>query len=195
MLLLFYMVVAFFIGSIPFGYLIVKKVKNEDIRKFGSGNIGATNVARVLGLRWAFLTFLFDGFKGFFAIMLAKYLMYNSPNYYFYLIGFACVLGHSFTPILNFKGGKGIATTIIMLFALKPVLAITMIVSWGICFKTTKISALSALASILITNLMSWFVNDFKSNLVLFCLTLFIFYTHRENIKRLLENKEFGFKK
>ena len=192
----FYLIISFFIGSIPFGYFIVKQVKNEDIRKFGSGNIGATNVARVLGIRWAFLTFLLDGFKGFFAIVLAKYLFgSNTQEFFYYLVGFATVLGHVYTPVLNFKGGKGVATTVIMLFALNIYLALTMICVWLLCFFKTRISAMSALTAIFMTNIVSFFINNLQTNYVVLALTVFIFYTHRENIKRLIENKELGFNK
>ena len=196
MIYILYFIIAFFVGSIPFGYLIVKKAKNQDIRNFGSGNIGATNVARVMGIKWAFITFLLDGLKGFVTVAVARKIFnIDTPEFIYYLIGFITVLGHVYTPILGFKGGKGVATTVIMLFALNKILAFVMIASWLVCFFKTKISALSALSAILITNLVSFFINDLNTNFVVIALPLFIFYTHRENIKRLLQHKETTFKK
>lgn len=196
MIYILYFIISFFVGSIPFGYLIVKKAKNQDIRNFGSGNIGATNVARVMGIKWAFLTFLLDGLKGLVTVAIARKIFnIDTPEFIYYMIGFATVLGHVYTPILNFKGGKGVATTIIMLFALNKILAFTMIFAWLLCFFKTKISALSALTAVLVTDVVSFFINDLQTNLVVVALSTFIFYTHRENIKRLIQNKEISFNK
>lgn len=196
MIYILYFIISFFVGSIPFGYLIVKKAKNQDIRNFGSGNIGATNVARVMGIKWAFLTFLLDGLKGLVTVAIARKIFnIDTPEFIYYMIGFTTVLGHVYTPILNFKGGKGVATTIIMLFALNKILAFTMIFVWLLCFFKTKISALSALTAVLITDVVSFFINDLQTNLVVVALSIFIFYTHRENIKRLIQNKEISFNK
>ena len=196
MIYILYFIISFFVGSIPFGYLIVKKAKNQDIRNFGSGNIGATNVARVMGIKWAFLTFLLDGLKGLVTVAIARKIFnIDTSEFIYYMIGFATVLGHVYTPILNFKGGKGVATTIIMLFALNKILAFTMIFVWLLCFFKTKISALSALTAVLITDVVSFFINDLQTNLVVVALSIFIFYTHRENIKRLIQNKEISFNK
>ena len=196
MIYILYFIISFFVGSIPFGYLIVKKAKNQDIRNFGSGNIGATNVARVMGIKWAFLTFLLDGLKCLVTVAIARKIFnIDTSEFIYYMIGFATVLGHVYTPILNFKGGKGVATTIIMLFALNKILAFTMIFVWLLCFFKTKISALSALTAVLITDVVSFFINDLQTNLVVVALSIFIFYTHRENIKRLIQNKEISFNK
>lgn len=196
MIYILYFIISFFVGSIPFGYLIVKKAKNQDIRNFGSGNIGATNVARVMGVKWAFITLLLDGLKGFITVAIARKIFnVDTPEFIYYLTGFATVLGHVYTPVLNFKGGKGVATTIIMLFALNKILAFVMIFTWLLCFFKTKISALSALTAVLATDLFSFFINDLQTNCVVLALSIFIFYTHRENIKRMIQNKEFGFNK
>lgn len=189
-----FLIVSFFIGGMPFGYFIFKIVKNDDIRKYGSGNIGATNVGRLLGKKYAILTFLLDGLKGFFAVILSKYLF---PNYEFmhYLSGFFAILGHLYSPYLKFKGGKGMATTVLVLFALNLKLGLIISLAWLLTFKITGISALSALISISIMTISSFFIIDIRLAIILLILTILIFFKHKDNIERLINNEELGFKK
>ena len=187
--------VSYFICGIPFGYLIFKIVKNDDIRKYGSGNIGATNVGRLLGKKYAIITFLLDGLKGFFCILFAKFLFSDLPsqNAYFYIAMITCALGHIYSPYLKFKGGKAVAITVMMLFALNIKLGLCMSLCWLLCFKKTKISALSALSAILCTCIFSFFILKLANALIILLLTVIIFYVHKTNIERLIKGKELGF--
>ena len=103
---------SFFLGSIPFGYLVARSVKKIDIRKFGSGNIGATNVVRVVGKKWGILVFALDFLKGLIPPLAVNIFLTQSPNYIFILAALLAVSGHIWTPFLRFKGGKGVATTV-----------------------------------------------------------------------------------
>lgn len=190
-------VFSYLISGIPFGYLIFKMVKHDDIRKYGSGNIGATNVGRILGKKYAIFTFLLDGFKGFFCILFAKLIFSSLLNdsIYFYILMIICVLGHVYSPYLKFKGGKAVSITVMTLFILNIKLGLCMSLCWLLCFKKTKISALSALSAILCTCLFSFFILNLNNALIILLLTVIIFYTHRENIKRLINGDELGFKK
>ncbi len=119
--LLLITVLSYLIGSIPFGYL-AGRLAGIDIRKYGSGNIGATNVLRVLGKKWGYGVFFADAFKGFFAVRLALFIASRVPEtagyteFYAILAAAICVAGHSFPVWLRFKGGKGVATSAGALF-------------------------------------------------------------------------------
>ena len=190
-------VFSYFICGIPFGYLIYRLVKHDDIRKYGSGNIGATNVGRLLGKKYAVITFLLDGLKGFLCILFAKLIFSDLQidNTYFYILMIICVLGHIYSPYLKFKGGKAVAITVMMLFILNIKLGLCMSLCWLLCFKKTKISALSALSAIFCTCIFSFFVLDLNNALIILLLTIIIFYVHRTNIERLIKGEELGFKK
>ena len=192
-----FFIISYFICGIPFGYIIYKIVKNDDIRKYGSGNIGATNVGRLLGKKYAIMTFLLDGFKGVFCLLIAK-LLFNhllSNSIFFYLLLIVCVFGHIFSPYLKFKGGKAVAITVATLFFLNIKLGLCMAICWLLCFKKTKISALSALFAISCTNILSFFILNLNNALVITLLASIIFYTHKSNIIRLVKGEELGFKK
>lgn len=192
---IFYLVIAYLCGSTPFGLLIAKKIKNVDIRKHGSGNIGATNVARVLGLNWAVVTFLLDGLKGFLPVILAKSLFqmeFGDPIVV--LTGICAILGHIFPVWLRFKGGKGVSTTIFVLTAVDWRLGLFFCIVWLNIFLFTKISALSALGATLATTLLSSFYSTFAIMLMCVFLCVIITIRHKSNIQRILNKKELNFK-
>ena len=118
-------IISYLICGIPFGYIIYKIVKHDDIRKYGSGNIGATNVGRLLGKKYAIITFLLDGFKGLFCLLFTK-MFFNLPSkdIYLYSLLIVCVIGHIFSPYLKFKGGKAVAITVVSLFVLNILLVL-----------------------------------------------------------------------
>ena len=193
--ILLFSVISFFIGGIPFGLLIGKAVKKIDIREHGSGNIGATNVARVIGFKYAVLTFVLDGLKSFLPIFIAKqyYGFYGVEFASF--IAFFSVIGHIYSPWLKGKGGKGISSTMFALLAIDYRLFLIMSLSWLLCFKITKISSLSALISITLTLIASYFMMNTFSFAVITVITLAIFIAHRKNIIRIIKGEELGFKK
>ena len=175
---------SYLIGSIPFGFLLTKFFLKKDIRNIGSGNIGATNVLRTGNKSIGYATLSFDIVK---AVIPIIYLKLNYNDYI--LIASLCIfLGHVFPIWLKFKGGKGVATYVGILFSINLYIGLVFIGVWFITFLISKYSSLSSLfASLSVPIYLFIFTNqNFIFFLIMFVL---IFYTHRENIKR-LKNKE-----
>jgi len=176
--------ISYLFGSIPFGFILTKTFLKKDIRNIGSGNIGATNTLRA-GNKWlGFTTLVLDILK---AIIPIIYIKLNYPDY-IYIASLSTFLGHVFPIWLKFKGGKGIATYVGILFSINPIFGFIFITTWIVTFLITKYSSLSSiLASLLVPIYLILFEN---SNSVFFTIMfVLIFYTHRENVKR-LKNKE-----
>lgn len=185
-------VLSFIFGSIPWGY-IIGKAKGVDLRKVGSGNIGTTNVMRVLGKKEALLTLILDILKGFLPVILVKSTSYSENITVVSAVGIFAILGHCFTPFLKFKGGKAVATSIGVLLAVMPSVAAVTVLIWIITFKISRISSLSALVafSLLPVNVYLFGPSEFfYFSLIL----LFVVYIrHIQNIKRLLRGEELKF--
>ena len=173
-------------GSIPFGLILTKVFLNKDIREVGSKNIGATNVLRTGNKFIAGLTLFLDIFKGVAPILITNYYF---PNL-IYLSGLMAFLGHIFPVWLKFKGGKGIATYLGIVFALSLKLGLFFCVSWILIAFITKYSSFSSIVSALIIFLISFLENNFELNLFLFITFVIILYTHRQNIVRLKNKTE-----
>lgn len=178
---------SFVIGSMPAGYLI-GKLKGVDIRSKGSGNIGASNAFRVLGKKEGIFTLLFDMLKGLLVVSIVWFLFKNQT--FTIVSAIFAVLGHDFSIFLNFKGGKGVATTygVSLLFSVYSVVGLIL---WLIILKSTKYASLASLLSFGITSLIVIFANTDKSVKMLF-VTLFIvmIIRHYQNILRLIQGKE-----
>ena len=173
-------------GSIPFGLILSKIFLNKNLRKIGSKNIGATNVLRAGNKFIAILTLLLDIFKGLIPIFITR-------NYFpdlIYLSGLAAFLGHIFPIWLKFKGGKGVATYLGIIFALSFKLGLFFCLSWIVIAFITKYSSLSSIISTLIIFLISFFENNFELNSYLFITFVIILYTHKQNIIRLKNKTE-----
>ena len=173
-------------GSIPFGLILSKLFLDKDIRKIGSKNIGATNVLRTGNKYIAGLTLVLDIFKGAAPILITSYYF---PSL-IYLSGLMALLGHIFPVWLKFKGGKGIATYLGIIFALSLKLGLFFCVSWILIAFITKYSSLSSILSTLIIFLISFLENNFDLNSFLFITFVITLYTHRQNIVRLKNKKE-----
>ena len=173
-------------GSIPFGLILTKLFLNKDIRKVGSKNIGATNVLRTGNKLIAVLTLLLDIFKGVVPIIITSYYFQNL----IYLSGLMAFLGHIFPVWLKFKGGKGIATYLGILFVMSFKLGLIFCLTWIIIVLITKYSSLSSIISALVIFLMSVYQNNLELNFFLFIVFVIILYTHRQNIVRLKNKKE-----
>ena len=178
--------VSYLIGSIPFGFLLTKIFLNKDIRNIGSGNIGATNALRTGNKKIGFSTLILDILKAAITIIFVKF---NYSEFIF--ISSLCVfLGHVFPIWLKFKGGKGVATYVGILFSINLTYGLIFITIWLIVFFISKYSSLSSIiASLSIPLYLFIFLN---SNDLFFFLIMFIlvFFTHRENIKRLINKEE-----
>ena len=196
-------ITAFFMGSLPTGYLVAQ-AKGINIKSVGSGNIGATNVTRAMGKGWGAFVLIIDALKGFIPVLFVKLYFTSLPQTDLYVLmtvsGVCAVAGHVFTPFLGFKGGKGIATTLGMLLALSPLFAILVILIWLLLFLFTRVSSVGALSAALSMPIISFFLFHDKPVFLIMMtfasfMTLFIFFTHRENIQRLYRGEEKAFKK
>ncbi|MCM8818135.1 MAG: glycerol-3-phosphate 1-O-acyltransferase PlsY [Candidatus Omnitrophica bacterium] len=184
-----YFLLCYLIGSIPFGYYLCKFFKNVDIRKFGSGNIGATNVYRVFGWKLGLPVLIFDILKGFFSILIGKSLKFQTL---FILIGgIFSIFGHSFPIFLKGRGGKGVATSFGVIIGLVPLPAFIAFFIWLIIVFLTRFVSLGSLIGAFSLPFLIYFYKGEK--LLLFVgifISIFILYNHRENIKRLFNKKE-----
>ncbi len=178
----------YLLGSVPFGVLFTRASGAGDIRKVGSGNIGATNVLRT-GKRWAAAaTLICDAGKGY----LAFWIMLHGWHYWYTapLAGLGAMLGHLFPFWLRFHGGKGVATFLGIMFAISWPLGLLIAATWGIAAWIWKISSLSALVAAALAPVYVWvFQGSFLAAFTLF-LTIIIFLTHRQNIGRILNRSE-----
>ena len=177
---------SYLIGSIPFGLIITKLFLKSDIRKIGSGNIGATNVLRTGKKSLAASTLLFDVSKGYLSIYLTQIYF----NDLVYLTAISCFIGHIFPVWLNFKGGKGIATYLGIILCLSFELAIVFGVTWLIIFFIFRYSSLSSIVSTLIVLAYSNFLRNYDLSTYLFTAFVIVLYTHRKNIIKLKNKKE-----
>jgi len=178
-------IISYLMGSIPFGFILTKIFLKKDIREIGSGNIGATNALRTGNKLIGYSTLLLDIIK---AILPVLYVKINHPEL-IYIASLCAFLGHVFPVWLKFKGGKGVATYVGILFTINILLGFIFCVSWLLIFLISKYSSLSSLIGSLTIPVYIFF-NDQMSNALFFgIMFVLIFYTHRENIKR-LKNKE-----
>ena len=178
--------ISYLLGSIPFGFLLTKIFLNKDIRKIGSGNIGATNALRTGNKTLGYATLILDILKAIIPVIFVK--IYYSE--YLYISSLCVFLGHVFPVWLKFKGGKGVATYVGILCCMNIYLGISFGIVWLITFVMFKYSSLSSIVGGLSVPIINFlFFNDqiFYFFIIMFIL---IFYTHRENIKRLLNRTE-----
>jgi glycerol-3-phosphate acyltransferase PlsY len=187
------LIFGYFLGSTPFGFL-VSRAKGIDIRKVGSGNIGGTNVSRALGLKWGLLVAILDLLKGVIPVYLAtKFFVFD---WQIVLVAISPVLGHIFPVWLNFKGGKGMATTVGALFVL---LGWKFFLIWIFIFLLVlavfRIMSFASLSVSSLLPLVFWFSSFSLAYYVLgVVLAILIWWTHRENLKRIKEGVEPKFK-
>ncbi|MEW5784764.1 MAG: glycerol-3-phosphate 1-O-acyltransferase PlsY [Bacillota bacterium] len=179
----------YIIGSIPFGYIMTRLLKKVDIRAYGSGNIGATNVLRVLGWPAALFVFFLDGAKGVAAVLLAGYL--SDLTAVRLAAGLAVLLGHSFPVFLRFKGGKGAATGIGVLFALGGWVAPVVLLFAGAIIAATRYVSLGSILGALSLPLLFWLFG-FEAAYIYFgaFAALLVILRHHANIGRLIRGTE-----
>ncbi len=183
------LVLGYLLGSIPFGIILTRLSGGPDLRSIGSGNIGATNVLRTGNKKLAALTLLGDMLKGTAAVLLAAALLGGREAGL--VAGLGAFLGHLFPVWLRFKGGKGVATFLGILIALKGSIALIFAALWLSIAYLTRYSSLSALIASLLTPLLLLFwVRDAKAAALMAVLTLLLWFMHRANIGRLLAGSE-----
>jgi len=178
-------IICYLLGSIPFGFILTKIFLKKDIRDIGSGNIGATNVLRTGNKFVGYTTLFFDIVK---AVVPVIYIKFNFPELLY--IGSLCTfLGHVFPIWFKFKGGKGVATYVGILFAINIYFGLIFIASWLITFALSKFSSLSSLVASISIPIYLLILTQFDQLIFFAIMFVLIFFTHKENIKR-LKNKE-----
>ena len=191
----FYVLTAFFLGSLPFGHWLAL-VRGVDLRSHGSGNTGATNVGRVLGKKWGIFVFVLDLGKGWIAVDLAQRIG-NLPETWSVTVGVFAVLGHVFSPWLGFRGGKGVATSAGILIGLAPWVALGVALIWFLTFQMSRtVSVASLCAATAFPLFVFWLMPEQKVfQWISIGMTVLVWFRHRDNLKRLFQGKENRFVK
>ena len=179
-------IICYLLGSIPFGFIFTKIFLKKDIRDIGSGNIGATNALRTGNKLIGYSTLFFDIIK---AVISIIYIKIYFPELLFIGSLFA-FLGHVFPIWLKFKGGKGVATYVGILFAINIYLGLVFILFWLITFGLSKFSSLSSLIASISIPVYLLIIAQFNQVFFFTIMFVLIFFTHRENIKRLINKEE-----
>jgi glycerol-3-phosphate acyltransferase PlsY len=199
-LCIIFCIISYIIGSFPTAYVVSKGFFGIDIRKVGSGNVGATNVIRSIGKKWGILVLIIDALKGAIPIILIKKFFGITSPYILIIVGISAILGHTYTIFLGFKGGKGVATSLGVMLSLTPVpILISILVFVGMLISTRYVSVGSISGAITYPlwlfifsyffSLPKWEEGKVYLGFSIF-LALFIVYTHRSNIRRLLKGEE-----
>ena len=178
-------IISYLMGLIPFGLILTKVFLKKNITEIGSGNIGATNVLRAGNKVVGYATLILDILK---AIIPVIYIKFNFPDF-LYIASLCAFLGHVFPIWLKFKGGKGVATYLGILFAINIYFGLIFIISWLIIFAISRFSSLSSLIASASVPIYLVIISDFDQVFFFTIIFVLIFFTHRENIKR-LKNKE-----
>ena len=178
-------IISYLMGSIPFGFILTKIFLKKDIREIGSGNIGATNALRTGNKAIGYSTLMLDIFKAVAPVIYVK-VFYQD---FLYIASLCAFLGHVFPIWLKFKGGKGVATYVGILFAINIYFGIIFTISWFITFFISKYSSLSSLVGAASIPIYLLVLTQFDQGIFFTIMFVLIFFTHRENIKR-LKNKE-----
>ena len=186
-------VIAYLIGSIPTGYLIVKAKTGKDIRTVGSGSTGATNVKRVLGKNYFFIVMILDALKGALPVVLAKLFATTglSVGLIPVVAAVAVIIGHSKSVFLQFKGGKSVASGVGTIIALNWIAGLIIAAVWGVITYTTKYVSVGSIIALLLSPFVMYFLHS-PLAYVCYCAlgAVYIVYLHRENIKRLINGNE-----
>ncbi|MGM0437272.1 MAG: glycerol-3-phosphate 1-O-acyltransferase PlsY [Bacillota bacterium] len=192
MKIFFLAILSYLIGSVPTAYIITKKINGEDIRKFGSGNIGATNAARVLGIKMGILVAVIDILKGYFAVILIQMVIpQESSLYILFLLALIVIIGHNFSIFLKFSGGKGVATTIGIVMRIFPIGFLILTIIWFLITIITRYVSLASIMSAISLVFSSYLLKDSSAYFYfMVILAIGVIFSHRENIARLLNGTE-----
>ena len=186
-------IIAYLLGNISTSYIIAKKMAGVDIRTQGSGNAGSTNVMRTLGKKAGVLTFIGDVLKGAGDVLIARIIAYYfalDQTTCAYIAVVAVVLGHNYPAFLGFKGGKGVATSLGSMLAVNPIIALACLGFFIIIVALTKYVSLGSVLGIGMSPIIMLFMHNTKGFLVTLFLAVSVTYTHKENIKRLINGTE-----
>lgn len=189
MIYILFALLTYLIGSIPFGVVFSKLLGKKDLRANGSGNIGATNAFRVGGKKLGILTFVFDTLKGAAPLGLITYF-YPENVILIAICAFTAVLGHIFPCWLKFKGGKGVATTLAVLYVFDIMHGLFATAIWIIVFAITRKSSVSSIVMMLCTSMLAYFYLPIELSFSGLLMAFLVIYRHKENISRLLKGQE-----
>jgi glycerol-3-phosphate acyltransferase PlsY len=183
---------AYLIGSVPFAYVIVKMASGKDIRQHGSGNVGATNAYRLVGLPLAILTFLLDFLKGFAVVFWLAPALIPEKAAALIIGALFVLLGHMFTAFLRFKGGKGAATGLGVVTALSPLGALAAFVLWGIVVKVGRMVSLATITAASVAAALSFLLypQQLSVNIFIAAMVLLVIFRHWKNIVRICHGTE-----
>jgi glycerol-3-phosphate acyltransferase PlsY len=185
----FAIIISYLIGSISTAIIVCKILNLPDPRTQGSNNPGATNVLRIGGKKAAAITLIGDGLKGALPVVVVLFMDFDLVDASW--IALAAFLGHIYPIFFGFKGGKGVATFLGSLFALSLSVGISFAIIWIFVAKVLKISSLSALIATFLTPIIFYFISDnLEASYIISLISLWIFYTHKSNIKRMLSGEE-----
>ncbi|MBN2191117.1 MAG: glycerol-3-phosphate 1-O-acyltransferase PlsY [Candidatus Aureabacteria bacterium] len=183
-------VVSYIIGSFPTAFIICRLVSGKDIRTLGSGNVGATNVARLFGFKYGCITFLLDCLKGFLPVFLLIKFQSIDSNLVF-ISAAAVLLGHMWPVFLGFKGGKGVASGVGIIIALNPAAACVSLVVFAVVFVLFRYISLSSItAAVLMPFIMWYFASPLKIAAFVSLAAVLVVYMHKNNIRRLIAGTE-----
>lgn len=180
-------IIAYLLGSIPSALIVGKVGYNLDIRKHGSGNLGATNTFRVLGIKAGSIVVLTDILKGTIATLIP--LLFDVDVYQL-IIGLFAVIGHTYPIFARFKGGKAVATSGGIILGVSPLLFIVMVGTFLLTLYISKYVSLSSMITGIVSIIVSLFLKDIGLIIVIVSLTIFVFYRHKDNIKRIKNKTE-----
>ncbi|EOG7072073.1 glycerol-3-phosphate 1-O-acyltransferase PlsY [Listeria monocytogenes] len=181
---------AYVIGSIPSGLWIGKIFYKKDIRDFGSGNLGATNSFRVLGIKAGSIVTVIDILKGTVATLLPFFFQLNVDHHFWLLTGAFAIIGHSFPLFAGFRGGKAVATSAGVILAYAPLLFVAALVVFLVTLKLSKYVSLSSMIGALAALIISLFMGDWILIILVACIALFVIWRHRANITRIRNGEE-----
>ncbi|EAC5077182.1 glycerol-3-phosphate 1-O-acyltransferase PlsY [Listeria monocytogenes] len=181
---------AYVIGSIPSGLWIGKIFYKKDIREFGSGNLGATNSFRVLGIKAGSIVTVMDILKGTVATLLPFFFQLNVDHHFWLLTGAFAIIGHSFPLFAGFRGGKAVATSAGVILAYGPLLFVAALVVFLVTLKLSKYVSLSSMIGALAALIISLFMGDWILIVLVACIALFVIWRHRANITRIRNGEE-----
>ena len=186
------MILSYLLGAIPFSYILTKKLENKDVRNYGSGNVGATNAARILGIKMGIIIVLLDMLKGFLAVWLTVLVLAPSSGSYLPLLaGLLAIIGHNYSVFLKFSGGKGVAVTIGIMLYLAPLLILFALVIWIILVSITRYVSLGSISAVLSLPIFALIFAYNNVQIIFFLLyAILIVFSHRSNLKRLLTGEE-----
>lgn len=189
---IFILIISYILGAIPFAYIMTRLLTGKDVRSYGSGNVGATNAARILGFKYGILVGLLDILKGILAVSLAKILLpVDSPTYYLLFAALTVIIGHNWSIFLGFSGGKGVATTFGVIFSIYPLVFFVFLFLWiTLILLTRYVSLASMISAIMVPIIVYIRTADIYHFLFTLLFALLIVFRHSSNIKRLINGSE-----